>query len=182
MAAQQNKASWEKEREAGLVDLYRNVFPFVAKFVSGKGGSLEQAKDVFQDAIVVWYERSGAPGKFNINSDVAYLLGIAKNVWYKRFSLEKGIVPLDPRLGEELEESTGLEPSSTKILRLLEASGRKCMDMLKSFYYDKHNMAELAVEYGFRSIRSATVQKFKCLEKVRETVKLKSLSYEDFLE
>jgi len=55
------------------------------------------------------------------------------------------------------------------------------MDLLRSFYYDELPLNDIAETYGFSGIRSATVQKYKCLEKVRETVKEKALTYEDFL-
>ena len=55
------------------------------------------------------------------------------------------------------------------------------MELLKSFYYDELPLNDIAETYGFSGVRSATVQKYKCLEKVRETVKEKSLTYEDFL-
>jgi len=54
--------------------------------------------------------------------------------------------------------------------------------LLRAFYYDKLSMSKIANRFGFSSERSATVQKYKCLEKVRDLVKEKSLSYEDFLE
>ncbi|WP_282636750.1 hypothetical protein [Sphingobacterium thalpophilum] len=56
------------------------------------------------------------------------------------------------------------------------------MSLLKSFYYDQMSLQEIADDFGFSGIRSATVQKYKCLEKIRETVKEKALLYEDFLE
>jgi hypothetical protein len=43
-------------------------------------------------------------------------------------------------------------------------------------------MVKVAQLFGFSGERSATVQKYKCIEKVRETVKQKALTYEDFLE
>jgi hypothetical protein len=54
--------------------------------------------------------------------------------------------------------------------------------LLKSFYYDKMPMSDIGRSFGFSGERSATVQKFKCLEKVRDTVKSKALQYEDFVE
>jgi hypothetical protein len=42
-------------------------------------------------------------------------------------------------------------------------------------------MTQVAETFGFSGVRSATVQKYKCIEKVRETVKQKALTYEDFL-
>jgi predicted DNA-binding protein YlxM (UPF0122 family) len=56
------------------------------------------------------------------------------------------------------------------------------MELLRAFYYDKLSMRKIAGQFDFNSERSATVQKYKCLEKVRDIVKEKSLTYEDFLE
>jgi len=54
------------------------------------------------------------------------------------------------------------------------------MRLLNAFYYEKLNMDEIAIRFGFSGKRSATVQKFKCLGKVRQVVRRKSLQYEDF--
>jgi hypothetical protein len=56
------------------------------------------------------------------------------------------------------------------------------MELLKSFYYDGLPMKEIAVNFKFSGERSATAQKFKCLEKVREAVKKQSLQKTDFYE
>ena len=64
----------------------------------------------------------------------------------------------------------------------LQTAGKKCMDLLRSFYYDHLPLQDAATLFGFSGVRSATVQKYKCLEKVRETVKEKALTYEDFLD
>jgi hypothetical protein len=56
------------------------------------------------------------------------------------------------------------------------------MDLLRSFYYDHLPLADAAILFGFSGVRSATAQKYKCLEKVRETVKQNALAYEDFVE
>ena len=56
------------------------------------------------------------------------------------------------------------------------------MKLLKGFYYDQLPLTDIATAFGFSGVRSATVQKYKCLEKVRETIKQKALQYEDFME
>lgn len=93
-------------------------------------------------------------------------------------------IPL-PDVLKDLDEEADLayrEVSSSRLMRLLQTAGRKCMELLSAFYYEKLPMEQLADRYGFSGPRSATVQKFKCLEKVKDTVKEKSLSYEDILE
>jgi hypothetical protein len=66
-------------------------------------------------------------------------------------------------------------------VRLLMATGRRCMDLLHAFYYSKLPVKQLSLRLGYGSERSATVQKYKCMEKVRDTIKKQSLGYEDFL-
>jgi RNA polymerase sigma factor (sigma-70 family) len=168
-------------REAFFTVLYKKAFPAISKYVSRMGGSFEEAKDVFQDALVIYYEKIVAlddvPGK----SDKAYLLGIAKHLWLKKYRDNNMNVPLvDFDQGILDEEET--KPLTEKLMHYLETSGQKCMEILKAFYYDKLPVKQLADLFGYSSIRSATVQKYKCLEKVRDRVKQKSLSYEDFLE
>lgn len=170
------------EREQIWIALYKNAFPLVAKFISNRGGSFEQARDIFQDAAVIWYEKRADGEEFEIRSDKAYLFGIAKNLWYRKSSEQSKLLPLDSQADTALNEAIDEQLSTARLMKLLEMSGRKCLELLKSFYYDKLSMTELAAGFGFRSTRSATVQKYKCLESVRETVKQKSLCYEDFFE
>jgi hypothetical protein len=69
-----------------------------------------------------------------------------------------------------------------KLFTFLERAGGKCMQILTEFYYHRLPMEKIMRKFGFSSERSATVQKYKCLEKIRDIVKFKSLNYEDFLE
>ena len=181
MLAQETMAQPD-EREAKLTSLYQSVFPAVAKFVAKRGGSLEQAKDIFQDALVVWYEKQRDAESPELKSDKAYIFAVAKYLWFRRFSDDSSTVFLDEFKELDLSETEDVKVSRGRLLRLLESSGKRCMDLLKSFYYDKLSMSELARGLGFSTERSATVQKYKCLEKVRDTIKEKALTYEDFLE
>ena len=166
--------------ESWLTHLYLLVFPAVATYIKGKGGALDDAKDVFQDALVIYYEKAIA-GKVVIeHSEKAYILGITKHLWYHHQQKQKGTINEDVLDYEYLTEEVTVVPSATRLLRYLEAAGKKCMDMLQAFYYDKQSMREIAERFGLSGERSATVQKHKCLEKVREKVKEKSLTYEDF--
>ncbi len=181
MVTKQVNYATPRGRERWFIDLYQRVFPTVARYVRQHGGSLAQAQDVFQDALVIYYERitsSADPPE----QEEAYLLGIARHRWIhmcRRFGLE---VPLDDAEALDWAEEDILLPSSQKLLRLLTVAGKKCMDLLRAFYYDQLPLDEMAHTFGYAGVRSATVQKYKCLEKVRATVQEKSLNYEDFLE
>ena len=161
-----------------LKALYKKAFPVIAAWVSRRGGSFDDAKDVFQEALIIFYEKKAASENF-CRDENAYLLGIAKHLWLRKFQSEKKLSPLDEELSDRQDDAT---PSEIKLLRVLESAGKKCLELLRAFYYEKQPLKHVAATFGYSGERSATVQKYKCLEKVRDTVKQKSLRYADFLE
>lgn len=167
-----------KQRHQLFTGLYKKAFPAVAKYVSNKGGSFDEAKDVFQDALVAYYEKTVAGN--TTENDTAYLFGIAKHLWLKRYKQNDKNTPLD-NFDLSNEEVTS-HPSDKRLMRYLATAGKKCMDLLRGFYYDKLPLQDMAQLFGYSGVRSVTVQKYKCLEKVRETVKQKALVYDDFME
>lgn len=167
------------ERERLFEELYLDMFPRVAKYISRRGGSFDEAKDIFQEAAIICYEKITGAGNNTILNKEAYLMGIARHLWIKACK-DKSL--LSDNHGEiDLADSKDLN-ASERVLGFLSVAGQKCMELLHAFYYDKCNMKQVATNFGFSSERSATVQKFKCLEKVRDIVKQRSLVYEDFLD
>jgi len=169
----------QTQRQELFMSLYKSAFPAVAKYISRMGGSFDEARDVFQDALVVYYEKTAVHSSA-FNNDTAYLVGVAKNLWLKRYRQSAQNLPLTDMdiVYDEQQEN----PSNNRIMRFLSTAGQKCMELLKSFYYDELPLNEIAQEFGYSGVRSATVQKYKCLEKVRETIKEKALAYDDFME
>lgn len=166
-------------REALFLSLYKKAFPQVARYVSKMGGTFDEAKDIFQDALVIYYERSVSGACDTRVNEKAYLMGIAKHLWLKKFGHDSRYIPIE---GFDAEYSEDIGVSDHKLLNFLQTAGKKCMELLRSFYYDQLPLNDIAETFGFSGVRSATVQKYKCLEKVRETVKEKALTYEDFLD
>lgn len=171
--------------------VYQHAFPAVARYVSKRGGTFEETKDVFQEALLVYYEKMYG-GRLTLHqSEEAYIFGIARHLWTKRYSenqryesldqLMIGFDGEDPQRDWEDDISSDETLSDKRILRVLQVAGQKCIEILTAFYYEKLDMQELASRFGFSGTRSATVQKFKCLQKVKKVVKEKSLRYEDFV-
>ncbi|RYZ94768.1 MAG: sigma-70 family RNA polymerase sigma factor [Sphingobacteriaceae bacterium] len=167
------------QREELFIQLYKKAFPAAANYVRKMGGTFDEARDIFQDALVIYYEKA-LTAQTQINtSDTAYLLGITRHLWLKKNKENNKLQPLD---GYDINENEEQLPSPARIMHYLETAGQKCMEMLRAFYYDKLPVKDIATLFGYSGERSATVQKYKCLEKVRNTVKQKALTYEDFLE
>jgi RNA polymerase sigma factor (sigma-70 family) len=169
-------------RQLAFEELYEQAFPPVAGFVSKMNGSLDDAKDIFHDALVIYYEKI-SDRKLDIrNEPSAYILGIAKHLWVRKFRQDQRNVHWSEYENKiELPQEEALCPDDQRLMRFLERTGKKCMELMSAFYFEGLSFRKIAQRFGFATEHAATVQKFKCIEKVRDIVKQKSMTYEDFL-
>ena len=169
----QETSAWER-----VEALYQAGFYQVAKYVRVKGGSLADAKDVFHDALVIMHHDL-LNGKV-IASDEHYVFGISRNLW--RLKMKERTKA--SRLPEEVDVPDRVVPSvnEMKLIQLLKKTGSRCMDLLSAMYYGGASIQTIGKRFGFSSEHSASVQKYKCIEKIRETIKTKSIAYEDLFD
>ncbi|WP_245882913.1 RNA polymerase sigma factor [Hymenobacter chitinivorans] len=163
-------------REQTLTRLYQRTFPLVRRYVQQHGGSASDAKDVFQDAMVVFYEKATAES-FALTSSVStYLVGISRNLWRRELTRRQQLPATS--LGAEHEQAVAEdvgpgadERESLPVFDYVAQLGERCKNMLLAFYYFQQPLEQIASSLHYGSIRSATVQKFKCLERLRKSVR-----------
>jgi RNA polymerase sigma factor (sigma-70 family) len=170
-------------RDKFFEETYESVFPAVALFVQQMNGSYQDAKDIFQDALIIYFERLSENSLTITISPERYILGIAKHLWLRKFKDDRKKIALDD-FERALYVPEDFFPSvrTNRVLQFVEAAGTKCLDLLRSFYFEKLALKDIATKFGYGSEHSVSVQKYKCLENVRDAVKQKSVTYEDFFE
>ena len=157
-------------REQALTQLYHRAFPLVQRYVCHHGGSAQDAQDVFHDALVLLYEQAVSGTLVLTAAASTYLVGIGRNLWHherrRRARLPHETLP-------DTLEPPASEPAETDfaVLDYVERLGEKCKRMLLAFYYFQQPLAQITTAHGYGSVRSATVQKFKCLERLRQSVR-----------
>lgn len=153
--------------------LYKQAFPHVAKMIHTLGGDMETARDLFHDAVIIYLEKE-KEGKLEIKtSPIAYIKGIARIRWFHHFKENNHYLPLNDNIHDISipADYYNTHTEQTGLLQHLKQAGQKCLQLLTAFYYDQLPMREIASHFNYRTIHSATVQKYKCLEKIREQVK-----------
>jgi RNA polymerase sigma factor (sigma-70 family) len=161
------------DRAQALTRLYRQGFPPVRRHIGHRGGSPQDAQDVFQDALVILYEQATSGTLVLTASASTYLLSISRNLWHQELR-RRARLPHEVLLAEwepAAEETETLADSAFAVRDYVEQLGDKCKSLLLSFYYFQQPLTQLAETHGYRSVRSATVQKFKCLERLRHAVR-----------
>lgn len=166
--------------ESLYIDMYDDVFPVVASIISRQGGSRTDAEDIFQDALIAYIDKQT---KSVIDDPKKYIVGIAKHLWLKRSRRNEIFLKLDNyEQSLVLPAEIASEIREGALLRFLQRAGKKCLDLLSDFYFGGLTVGELAGKHGLSGTHSASVQKNKCLDKVRSVVKEKQLRHEDFME
>ncbi|GAB1453318.1 hypothetical protein MASR2M47_33740 [Draconibacterium sp.] len=166
--------------EAVLKSLYENNYHTIEKYVLNNNGSVEQAKDVYQEAfIAVW--RNIQLDKFYPESEnalVAYLYQIARNKWTdflrsKHFKKNTSLNDLAHKLPEEIEDDED-DRFIGDVKKHFEKLGENCKEVLTRFYYKKQSMKKIAKHFAWTDA-SARNNKYRCLQKLREIMKIKTL-------
>lgn len=166
-------------REQVFRQLYRTCFPAVARKLKQLGANQEDTEDIFQDSLIVLYEKSRQGKLPEIDHPSAYLQEVARRLWLKKTGqADRNKQSLEDAKYEIPADFYQKDDTENRVLRYLERAGQKCMELLQAFYYHEWSLGEIARNFGYSSVRSATVQKYKCLEKVRAKVQEKELEYE----
>lgn len=159
-----------EQRQKALVKLYAHL-PQVERMVRKSGGTRADAKDLFQDALIVLIGKAQDPG-FSLSCSVGtYLYAICRNKWQEelrrqgRFTQELESMPDEPTdLGALLADDRryGL---AERALRSLDA---KCLELLQRFYLFKEPLSAIASSIGLAGEGAAKTRKYKCLEEARK--------------
>jgi RNA polymerase sigma factor (sigma-70 family) len=165
----------DRGQDEAFRQLYQQYYGLIESIVVTNSGSPEQAKDVFQDGIIVLFNRV-RKGDFQLTSSLkSYLFAICRNLWLMKLrtagrepALENHHerIPLEEDLFKTLESTERQQ----LIAGLMAKLGEDCRRILDLFYYQKMSMAKIMDAFGLGSEQAAKNKKSQCLGKLREMV------------
>lgn len=164
-----------RELEEGMKFLYlrHSCREMVFRFIQKRNGSREDAEDIFQDGIRFLILQVRAE-KYHAHGDLgAYLYGICKNLWFKRFKKISREEALDARAYEEKQEEGDPEldlvakDRQEKIQELMSGLGAACQKVLQMWQLS-YSMKEIAAELGYKNDAVARKKKRLCMKKLLE--------------
>ena len=163
----------EGDHERAFKALYKH-FPKVRKHIVANSGSRAEAHDIFQEALVILFNK--------VNSDelkagvdpFGFVHTTCKFLWSNRLKKKKVRQKNDStdvgdlHYQDEVEEAIQKEQKFKIIEDALETLGAKCKKILELFYFKSLSMESIAKKIGFATVKSAKVQKYKCMERARK--------------
>ena len=163
----------ERGEEGALENIYKTHFPTIARLILKNGGDLDDAKDVFQEAMIILYDKISA-GSFELHSKLkTYLYSVSRNVWLKRLS-KKGIysniddIEEKVAVEEDVERYKEKDQQFAMMEEALDKLGEPCQTIIKDFYIRGLNMQEICEKFGYTNADNAKNQKYKCLQRLKK--------------
>lgn len=165
-------------REIPMKEFYLSEFPKTKYYILKNGGTLDNAKDIFQDAYFACWKKLST-GKFlpkNKSQIEAYLFTTAKNKWIdqKRAMAKRKTTSINDQMYnlsvEEKSHPIEMEQMETQLtitLSAFENLGEACKDLLTRFYFDKLSLRTIAENLNIEEA-SAKNKKYRCIQKLKE--------------
>ncbi len=165
--------------EKTIDKLYLKYYNMMVKMVVRNSGTEEEAKDIYQDALLVFWQKALKP-EFVLTSKVStYIYSICQNLWLKELD-RKGRLSHEEKDGSE-SMSWDSEEKIKAIHECLAQLGETCKKVLSYYYFDGMSMAVIAEKMGFANAETAKTKKYKCKKALDEQVK-KKYKAGDFLD
>jgi len=146
----------------------------VQSLILNNNGTPDDARDVFQEAMIVLYEKVKS-GSFELNCLIkTYLYSVCRRLWLKRLSQLQRISPEVEKLEETVPVEEDLDSHEQKNVdfQVMEKSmknlGEPCKSLLEAYYHQKKSMVEIAVSFGYTNADNAKNQKYKCLMRLKK--------------
>jgi RNA polymerase sigma factor (sigma-70 family) len=167
------KAVGNNEKDA-IELVYRENYPLIQHFVISNNGSEDDARDIFQEAMMVLYEKAKMPG-FELTCQIrTYLYSVCRRLWLKKLQYNRRIesqvenfdkiVPVE----EDIEQHEKLNGQYLIMRTAMGKIGEPCKSLIEAFYVHRKNMQEIAGFFGYTNADNAKNQKYKCLVRLKK--------------
>lgn len=160
--------------EQVLERLYKGYFPMVLQFILKNNGDENDAKDIYQEGIIVLYNKIKT-GDFELTSKLkTYIYSVCRRLWLKRLADRSrragNVSDFEEVLAveEDVEDHTKTEFEFEKMKLSLEQLGEPCNTIIQDFYIQGLSMQDICEKFGYTNTDNAKTQKYKCLQRLKK--------------
>ena len=160
--------------------IYENYKGDFFRFLNRYEVPLHRLEDIFQDAILVLFQKASSGKLDQINSSLkTYLFSIGKYMVYEQYRKDKKKVDnpedyifdqLDSNSVMMVQERSEINPLQKKILAGFDRLGAKCQEVLKLFYYRGFTIEEIMEHLDYPNKNVVKSQKSRCLKTLKAHV------------
>ncbi len=164
--------------------IYKENYNMVQALVLKNSGNVDDAKDIFQEAMIVLYERVQSEA-FELNCLIkTYLYSVSRRLWLKKLVHQNRFLITDEvehdviNIDAEVEDQEKHNMDFLMMERAMGSLGEPCKSLLEAFYMQKRTMQEIASNFGYTNAENAKNQKYKCLMRLKKLFFSQNKSHE----
>lgn len=156
------------ENHKALHQLYKGPLNKIRKYILNNSGTLADADDVFQDAVITLFHYV-KKGKYNEEYDLdGFLFKVAKNAWID-IARKKKKLPQQEYKGYDVSDNENnhldaliKEERMDTFHRLFNKLEDHCKKLLSYVMFDKKSLKEIAEIMGYKDTNVAKNQHYRC--------------------
>jgi RNA polymerase sigma factor (sigma-70 family) len=175
--------------EPAISQLYQDHADISRSFIMGKGGTEQDADDIFQETVVSFID-TVQKGKFRQESGIrTFLISISKNLWYNEIRRRQRAVNREKLFETDRDQE---EAGVGEIIRdrelkqqlneMLQGLGDSCRKILELFYYENLPMKEIVTHMHYENEQVVRNKKYKCLQQLTDKMKQNPLAAQQISE
>ncbi|NMB72874.1 MAG: sigma-70 family RNA polymerase sigma factor [Bacteroidales bacterium] len=162
------------EEDEIFIYLYKESYPSVRWFVLRNGGSEEDARDLFQEAIIILHAKLKEDGLILYCSVKTYLFSVSRHLWLKELARRKKLNLTE--IGEEqyliLEENEGTELDQELMKFYYEQFSqlsKECKKIL-NLHFRNVPIPEITRKLGYPSDNYTMNRKYRCKQRLLKKI------------
>jgi RNA polymerase sigma factor (sigma-70 family) len=161
------------DRNDALEVLYKQYYASVQHLVIANNGSEQDAKDIYQETIIIVYEKFRYGNTVLSCSLKTFIYSIARNLWLKKLnSVHKKSISIDDKdsfldLGDDMQQAQNNEHLYSQIEKAMDTLGEPCRSLIEDFYLKGLNISGITEKYAYNNSDTAKTQKYKCLMRLK---------------
>lgn len=151
--------------------LYKNLKPKISRWITTNNGSKEEAQDIFQDSILVFYSYV-LKDKFDVEANLdAFVFRIAKNKWINYVKKEGKNITIEGDIAINEEARSSTKTNSQELINgLLEQLGNVCKEILTYTIFYKISMEDVCARMNFNNPNTAKTKNYKCKQRLKNLI------------
>ncbi len=178
----------KKKDEGSIKYLYEEYFPLARSIVLKNSGTYEDAEDVFQDGLIVLFEKIQI-GPLTLNCSLkTYFFSICRNIWMQRLDRKWRLLYQPDFVNESLGDYDPfpfeIDEENLAKTRLynhhLHSLPEDCKKILMLFI-SKTSLKEITCLMGFKDVSYAKTRKYLCKNMLRKRI-LNDPEYKTFFD
>lgn len=165
------------EKRKSIQYLYTEYSDKVKSMIRNRGGNNEEAQDIFQDALIIFYQKVLENELTGDNCNIGgFIMSVAQKMWYTKASRKEMMNRHHQNLRVDEKITTSYEFIFSKerkglMDKIFDMMGENCRKIIEYVIYENLSMKEIAQKLEYTSEDVAKATHYRCRQKLAKQLK-----------